>query len=90
MWVSALNVMSANGIYLRVAFIRGGPRGALRAAHYAGRATRAGVLRTAQVPYTGGQILLMKPSGRLLQDFFAATRNSSHRHVQTDKGRLSR
>ena len=38
-----------------------GPRGALRAARYAGRATRAGVLRTAQVPYTGGQIPLMKP-----------------------------
>ena len=38
-----------------------GPRGALRAARYAGRATRAGVPRTAQVPYTGGQIPFMKP-----------------------------
>ena len=41
-----------------------GPGGALRAARYAGRATRAGVLRTDQATDTGGQIPLMKPSAR--------------------------
>ena len=39
-----------------------GPGGALRAARYAGRATRADVLRTDQATNTGGQIPLMKPS----------------------------
>ena len=39
-----------------------GPGGALRAARYAGRATRAGVLRTDQATDTGGQIPLMKNS----------------------------
>ena len=41
-----------------------GPESALRAARYAGRATRAGVLRTAREAggrYLCGPILLMKP-----------------------------
>ena len=39
-----------------------GPESALRAARYAGRATRAGVLRTAREADTCGPIQLMKPS----------------------------
>ena len=42
-----------------------GPESALRAARYAGRATRAGVLRTAREADTCGPIQLMKPSGTL-------------------------
>ena len=38
-----------------------GPESALRAARYAGRATRAGVLRTAREADTCGPIPLMKP-----------------------------